>query len=95
MSVTAYLGAAPAKAARSLSLSSPPSAQRAIGEPLIPAAMIAALVVNDTFAAGKDLVLDARAAGVAAAALAAGRRAPLIVVVVIGAAVTAAVRQLG
>ena len=62
---------------------------------LIPAAMIAALVVNDTFAAGKDLVLDARAAGVAAAALAVWRRAPLIVVVVIGAAVTAAVRQLG
>jgi branched-subunit amino acid transport protein len=62
---------------------------------LIPAALIAALVVNDTFAAGKDLVLDARAAGVAAAALAVWRRAPLIVVVVIGAAVTAAVRQLG
>ena len=62
---------------------------------LIPAALIAALIVNDTFADGKDLVLDARAAGVAAAALAVWRRAPLIVVVVIGAAVTAAVRQLG
>ena len=35
---------------------------------LIPAALIAALIVNDTFADGKDLVIDARAAGVAAAA---------------------------
>ena len=61
---------------------------------LIPAALIAALIVNDTFADGKDLVVDARAAGVAAAALAAWRRAPLIVVIVIGAAVTAAMRQL-
>jgi len=61
---------------------------------LIPAALIAALIVNDTFADGKDLVVDARAAGVAAAALAAWRRAPLIVVIVIGAAVTAAIRQL-
>jgi branched chain amino acid efflux pump len=60
---------------------------------LIPAALIAALVVNDTFADGKDLVIDARAAGVAAAALAAWRRAPLIVVIVIGAAVTATVRR--
>jgi hypothetical protein len=56
--------------------------------------LIAALIVNDTFADGKDLVVDARAAGVAAAALAAWRRAPLIVVIVIGAAVTAAIRQL-
>ena len=62
---------------------------------LIPAALIAALIVNDTFAEGKDLVIDARAAGVAAAALAAWRRAPLIVVIVVGAAVTAAIRQLG
>jgi branched chain amino acid efflux pump len=61
---------------------------------LIPAALIAALIVNDTFADGKDLVIDARAAGVAAAALAAWRRAPLIVVIVLGAAVTATVRQL-
>ena len=61
---------------------------------LIPAALIAALIVNDTFADGKDLVVDARAAGVAAAALAAWRRAPLIVVIVLGAAVTAAIRQL-
>ena len=61
---------------------------------MIPAALIAALIVNDTFGDGKDLVIDARAAGVAAAALAAWRRAPLIVVIVLGAAVTATVRQL-
>ena len=61
---------------------------------LIPAALIAALIVNDTFSDGKDLVLDARAAGVAAAAVAAWRRAPLIVVIVLGAVVTAAVRRI-
>ena len=60
---------------------------------LIPAAMIAALIVNDTFADGQDLVIDARAAGVAAASVAAWRRAPLIVVILLGAGVTAAIRQ--
>ena len=62
---------------------------------LIPAALIAALIVNDTFADGHDLVFDARAAGVAAAAVAAWRRAPLIVVILVGAVVTAAIRQIG
>jgi branched-subunit amino acid transport protein len=61
---------------------------------LIPAALIAALIVNDTFADGQDLVIDARAAGVVAAVFAVWRRAPLIVVIVIGAVVTAAIRQL-
>lgn len=59
---------------------------------LIPAALIAALVVKDTFSIGQDLVLDARAAGVGAAVIAAWRRAPLIAVIVIGATVTALVR---
>ncbi len=59
---------------------------------LIPAALIAAIVVKDTFSVGQHLQLDARAAGVAAAAIAAWRKAPLIAVIVIGAAVTAAVR---
>jgi branched-subunit amino acid transport protein len=62
---------------------------------LIPAALIAALVMKDTFSSGQDLVLDARAAGVAAAAVAAWRRAPLIVVIVVGAAVTAGLRAIG
>ena len=61
---------------------------------LVPAALIGALVVKDTFSTGTDLVLDARAAGVGAAALAAWRRAPLIAVILIGAAVTALVRRL-
>lgn len=60
---------------------------------LVPAALITALIVNDTFSTGQDLVLDARAAGVGVAAVAAWRRAPLIVVIVLGAAVTALVRR--
>lgn len=62
---------------------------------LIPAALITALVVKDTFSVGQELVLDARAIGVAAATLAAWRRAPLVVVIVIGAAVTALTRLIG
>jgi branched-subunit amino acid transport protein len=61
---------------------------------LIPAALIAALVVKDTFSTGQELVLDARAAGVAAAVVAAWRQAPLIAVIVIGATVTALVRAI-
>ncbi len=70
----------------------PPMLDRCLG--LIPAALIAALVVKDTFSVGQHLQLDARAAGVGAAAIAAWRKAPLILVIVIGAAVTAAVRAL-
>ena len=60
---------------------------------LIPAAVVTALIVKDTFTKGQDLVLDARAAGIAVAVLAAWKRAPLIVVIVLGAAVTALLRQ--
>ena len=60
---------------------------------LIPAAMISSLIVVNTVSDGQRLVLDARAAGVAAAIVAAWRRAPLIVVIVVGAAVTAAARR--
>jgi branched-subunit amino acid transport protein len=59
---------------------------------LIPASLIAALVVKDTFSIGQHLQVDARAAGVGAAIVAVWRRAPLILVIVIGAGVTAAVR---
>lgn len=62
---------------------------------LIPAAVITALVVKDTFTLGQDVVLDARAAGIGVAVIAAWRKAPLIVVIVLGAAVTALVRKLG
>ncbi|MFZ1490130.1 MAG: AzlD domain-containing protein [Ilumatobacteraceae bacterium] len=61
---------------------------------LIPAAMLAALVVKDTFSSGQSLVLDARAAGVGVAVIAAWRRAPLVVVIALAAAVTAGVRAL-
>jgi branched-subunit amino acid transport protein len=68
----------------------PTVAQRCLT--LIPPALIAALVVKDTFSVGQELQIDARAAGVAAAVLLAWRRAPMLVVIVVGAAVTAAVR---
>jgi branched-subunit amino acid transport protein len=70
----------------------PPVLDRCLS--LIPAALIAALVVKDTFSVGQQLQIDARAAGVGAAAIAAWRNAPLILVIVIGAAVTAAIRAL-
>jgi branched-subunit amino acid transport protein len=68
----------------------PPVLDRCLA--LIPAALIAALILKDTFSVGQHLQIDARAAGVGSAAVAAWRRAPLILVIVIGAAVTAAVR---
>lgn len=61
---------------------------------LIPAAVISALIVKDTVTQGREIVLDARAAGIAVAVLLAWRRAPLIVVIVAGAVVTALVRQI-
>ncbi len=70
----------------------PPLLDRCLA--LIPAALIAAIVVKDTFSIGQHLQLDARAVGVGAAAIAAWRKAPLILVIVIGAVVTAAVRAL-
>lgn len=70
----------------------PPVVDRCLN--LIPAALIAALVAKDTFSHGQQLVVDARAAGVAAAVIAAWRKAPLIVVIVVGAAVAAGLRAL-
>ncbi|MBM3828349.1 MAG: AzlD domain-containing protein [Actinobacteria bacterium] len=61
---------------------------------LIPAAVVSALIVKDTFSTGQELVLDARAAGIALAVVAAWRKAPLIVVIVLGATVTAVIRQI-
>jgi branched-subunit amino acid transport protein len=70
----------------------PPMFERCLA--LIPAAVVTALVMKDTFTTGQDLVLDARALGIAVASIAAWRKAPLIVVIVLGAAVTALVRQI-
>ncbi|NQV97988.1 MAG: AzlD domain-containing protein [Acidimicrobiaceae bacterium] len=61
---------------------------------LIPAALLAALVLKDTFSIGQVLAVDARVAGFAVAVIAAWRRAPLIVVVVLAAAATALVRAM-
>ena len=68
----------------------PPVVERCLA--LIPAAMLSALIVKDTFSVGQELVLDARAAGVAVAVVATWRRLPIPVVIVLGAAVTALVR---
>lgn len=62
---------------------------------LIPASLLAALVVKDTFTVANDLVVDARAAGLVVAALTVWRRAPFIIVVVAAMAATAVVRVLG
>ena len=61
---------------------------------LLASALLAALVVVETFGKGRSLVLDARVLGAAFAVLAVWRRAPMIVVVVGAAAVTAIARLL-
>ncbi|WP_067186544.1 AzlD domain-containing protein [Microtetraspora niveoalba] len=62
--------------------------------PLVPVAMLAALTAIQTFGSGQTLVVDARAAGLAAAAVALLLRAPFLVVVGAAVVVTAAVRAL-
>jgi branched-subunit amino acid transport protein len=57
-------------------------------------ALLAALVIDEGFASGRSLVLDARVAGLAAGAMAVVLRAPIWVVVVAGAGATALVRLL-
>ncbi|MFJ7263827.1 AzlD domain-containing protein [Streptomyces globosus] len=62
---------------------------------LLPVALLAALTAQQTFGAGQQIVLDARAAGVAAAGIALLLRAPFLLVVGAAVAVTAGVRALG
>lgn len=62
---------------------------------LLPVALLAALTAQQTFADGRALVLDARAAGLAAAAVALVLRAPFLLVVAAAVVVTAGVRALG
>ena len=59
---------------------------------MVAPAILAALVVTETFAHGRSLVVDARIAGVAAGAVVALARRPLWMVVLAGASATAAVR---
>lgn len=61
---------------------------------LLASALLAALVVAETFGNGRSLTLDARALGVAFTAVAVARRAPMMVAVVGAAAVTALARAL-
>ena len=63
--------------------------------PLLAPALLAALVITETFGGDhRSLVIDARAGGVAVAGVAIARRAPLPVVVLVAAGVTAALRAL-
>ena len=68
----------------------PAGAMSVIG--LLASALLAALVVVETFGKGRSLSLDARALGAAFAVLALARRAPLAVVVLGAAAVAALAR---
>jgi len=70
----------------------PPRAERLLD--LVAPAILAALVVVETFASGRHLVADARLAGVGAGVLCVLARAPFWVVVLFGALATAAARAL-
>ncbi|MFE3185811.1 AzlD domain-containing protein [Streptomyces violascens] len=62
---------------------------------LLPVALLAALTAQQTFGTGHQVLLDARAAGLAAAAVALVLRAPFLVIVGAAVLVTAGVRALG
>jgi uncharacterized membrane protein len=69
-----------------------PRIQRTV--PLIPVALLAALVAIQTFSTGQHLVLDVRAASLVVAIIAVVLRAPFLVVVIAGAATAALLRLL-
>jgi branched-subunit amino acid transport protein len=62
--------------------------------PLIPVALLAALVATQTFSTGQHLVLDVRAAALGVALIAVVLRAPFLVVVAAAAATAALLRLL-
>ena len=66
--------------------------QRAV--PLIPIALLAALIATNTFATGRTLVLDVRAAALLVAIVAVLLRAPFLVVVIVAAGTAALLRLL-
>lgn len=70
----------------------PPPARRTID--LLPAALLAALVVTQAFGAGQGLVLDARAPALLAAAGLYALKVPFLVVIVAAAVVAALLRAL-
>lgn len=61
---------------------------------LLAPTLLAALIVVQTFADGRELVIDARAAGVAAAGVSVALKAPVLVTVAVAAVVAALVRAL-
>ena len=71
-----------------------PGSSRARWRTWTPAALLPALVVVNTFAGDRRLVLDARAVGLAVAALAVWRKAPFVVVVGGAVAATALTRAI-
>lgn len=71
---------------------SAPRIQRTV--PLIPIALLAALVGTQTFSSGRHLVLDMRAAALVVALVAVLLRAPFLVVVAVAAATAALLRLL-
>lgn len=87
---TAILKAAGPLAVGGRPLPPRPTAVIALAAP----ALLAALVVQETFSHEGELVVDARAAGMVAAAGALAARLPLLAVVTIAAAVTAGARAL-
>jgi uncharacterized membrane protein len=62
--------------------------------PLLPIALLAALIATQTFSTGAHLVIDVRAAALVVATLAVLLRAPFLVVVAAGAATAALLRLL-
>ena len=90
------LGSAGCYALKLLGLSVP---ERALADPrvqrvatLLPVALLAALIANQTFGDGRALTVDARAAGVAAGIVAVLLRAPFLVVIAVAAATAALLR---
>ena len=67
-----------------------PRLQRTV--PLLPVALLAALIATQTFATGSHLTLDVRAAALLVAGTAVWLRAPFLVVVAAGAATAALLR---
>ena len=67
-----------------------PRIQRTV--PLLPIALLAALIATQTFSTGHQLTLDVRAAALAVALVAVLFRAPFLVVVAAGAATAALLR---
>ena len=61
---------------------------------MLASALLAALLIVETFGKGRSLTLDARAPGVAFAALALARRMPVVVAVLGAAAVSGVVRAI-